>query len=167
MQAYRLTTNAGGTRALRSCLPTANFERPPRQPRSAPPSRFLTISFAVCSPSGFRRTINRARGRSVNQRRPPCADPARGAGRRGQFRQTFAAFETAPDGRVVAHFDDGSIAGGAVLVGADGAGSHVRRQFLPHAEWIDTGIVRSPASSRSTRPSAARRPRRSGKAGPR
>jgi 2-polyprenyl-6-methoxyphenol hydroxylase-like FAD-dependent oxidoreductase len=161
MQGYRLTINAGGARALRSCPPTANFERSPRQPRSAPPSR-STISFAVCSPSGFRRTINR-RPRPLGR---SAASALRQILLEGledvvSFGKTFA-----PDGRVVAHFDDGSIAEGDVLVGADGAGSHVRRQLLPQAERIDTGIVRSPASSRSTRPSAVRRPRRSGKARP-
>ena len=50
-------------------------------------------------------------------------------------------YEETPDGRVVAHFDDGSSAVGDILVGADGGNSNVRAQFLPHAERVETGIV--------------------------
>jgi 2-polyprenyl-6-methoxyphenol hydroxylase-like FAD-dependent oxidoreductase len=57
------------------------------------------------------------------------------------FGKTFAAFETSADGRMIARFEDGSTAEGDVLVGADGAGSHVRRQLLPDAQRIDTGLI--------------------------
>jgi 2-polyprenyl-6-methoxyphenol hydroxylase-like FAD-dependent oxidoreductase len=55
--------------------------------------------------------------------------------------KTFEYYETAADGRVTAHFTDGSVASADVLIGADGANSRVRGQLLPHAERIDTGIV--------------------------
>jgi len=45
------------------------------------------------------------------------------------------------DGGVTAVFEDGSTANGDVLVGADGAGSRVRKQYLPHAALEETGIV--------------------------
>ncbi len=45
------------------------------------------------------------------------------------------------DGRVTAHFDDGDEATGDLLVGADGANSPVRRQYLPHAGHTETGLV--------------------------
>jgi 2-polyprenyl-6-methoxyphenol hydroxylase-like FAD-dependent oxidoreductase len=57
------------------------------------------------------------------------------------FGKTFVRYEESPLGRVVAHFEDGSMVEGDVLVAADGGGSRVRRQFLPHAERIDTGIA--------------------------
>ena len=58
-----------------------------------------------------------------------------------RFGKTFERYQELPTGRVVAHFADGTSAEDDVLVAADGGGSRVRRQFLPHAERIDTGIV--------------------------
>src|SRR5262249_62190799 len=46
-----------------------------------------------------------------------------------------------PDGLVTAHFHDGSTETGDVLVGADGGNSRVRRQYLPHAARVDTGVT--------------------------
>lgn len=57
------------------------------------------------------------------------------------FGKTFVRYEESPIGRIVAHFEDGTTADGDVLVAADGGASRVRRQFLPHAERIDTGIL--------------------------
>jgi salicylate hydroxylase len=53
----------------------------------------------------------------------------------------FTRYEQAPDGRVTAFFADGTSATGDVLVGADGANSRVRQQYLPDAHRLDTGIV--------------------------
>jgi len=54
----------------------------------------------------------------------------------------FQRYEAQPDGTVVAHFADGSAVRANVLVGADGAGSAVRRQLLPDFEIFDTGMRR-------------------------
>lgn len=53
----------------------------------------------------------------------------------------FTHYEMTGDGRVTAHFADGSTATADVLIGADGANSRVRRQLLPHARRIDTGVI--------------------------
>jgi salicylate hydroxylase len=45
-----------------------------------------------------------------------------------------------PNGKVAAHFDDGTSETGDVLVAADGANSRVRRQFLPQAELLDSNV---------------------------
>ena len=57
------------------------------------------------------------------------------------FEKRFHHYEQRPDGRVAAHFEDGSEIEGDVLIGADGASSTIRGQLLPDARRIDTGIV--------------------------
>lgn len=52
----------------------------------------------------------------------------------------FERYEQAADGTVTCHFADGTTATADVLVAADGANSRARRQYLPHAQRIDTGI---------------------------
>jgi 2-polyprenyl-6-methoxyphenol hydroxylase-like FAD-dependent oxidoreductase len=54
------------------------------------------------------------------------------------FNKAFARYEQQEDARVCAHFTDGTRAIGDVLVAADGVGSRIREQFLPHAEVFDT-----------------------------
>ena len=58
-----------------------------------------------------------------------------------QFGKEFTRYERRPDGKVAAFFADGTSAVGDVLVGADGWQSRVRRQYLPHTEVRDHGMV--------------------------
>jgi 2-polyprenyl-6-methoxyphenol hydroxylase-like FAD-dependent oxidoreductase len=57
------------------------------------------------------------------------------------FDKKFSHYEHYSDGRVIASFEDGTQAIGDVLVGADGAGSRLRKQRLPHARMEETGIL--------------------------
>ncbi len=52
----------------------------------------------------------------------------------------FERYEQASDGTVTCHFTDGTTATADVLIAADGANSRVRRQYLPEAQRVDTGI---------------------------
>jgi salicylate hydroxylase len=56
------------------------------------------------------------------------------------FGKTFQRFENR-GGRITAYFEDGTSAAGDVLVAADGGGSRVRRQFLPDAKRVETGVI--------------------------
>jgi 2-polyprenyl-6-methoxyphenol hydroxylase-like FAD-dependent oxidoreductase len=58
-----------------------------------------------------------------------------------QFNKRFLRYEEIPNGGVRAHFEGGSTAYADLLVAADGVNSGVRKQYLPDAEPIDTGVV--------------------------
>lgn len=58
-----------------------------------------------------------------------------------KFNKRFVGFEEASNGRIVIHFQDGSSTRADLLVAADGVHSGVRKQYLPHAEPFDTGVI--------------------------
>ncbi len=58
-----------------------------------------------------------------------------------RYGRTFQRFERHANGKVTAFFADGSTATGDVLVGADGANSVVRQQYLPEAPRLETDAV--------------------------
>jgi 2-polyprenyl-6-methoxyphenol hydroxylase-like FAD-dependent oxidoreductase len=58
-----------------------------------------------------------------------------------RFDKKFTRYEEGSDGRIIAFFEDGTSATGDVLVAADGGSSRVRKQFLPYAKRIDTGVL--------------------------
>ena len=68
------------------------------------------------------------------------------------FGKEFVRYEQAHQGKVKALFEHGSSAIGDVLVGADGTGSKVCKQYLPQAHIVDTDFVgaacRLPINSR-------------------
>jgi len=143
LQGYRVHISPKGSRALHDCLPPDLFEtfaatcgRPPRALRMLT-ERMQTL-IAV---GGF----GEPSGDAVEQHRSVSRITLRqvllaGLGEHVHFGKTFVRYETRGD-RVVAFFEDGSSAEGDILVAADGGGSRVRRQYLPHAERVDTGVA--------------------------
>jgi salicylate hydroxylase len=141
VQGYRVHINPTGSRALHACLPAHLFDVFDRTcGRNGHAISFLTEEMRVLLAVGGElvpqpdaiakhRSVSRITLRQILL-----------SGLDVQFGKTFVRYEERDEG-VVAHFADGSTATGDVLVAADGGGSRVRRQFLPHAERVDTGIV--------------------------
>ncbi|MBO3743247.1 FAD-dependent oxidoreductase [Actinoplanes flavus] len=146
LQGYRIHINPAGSRALHDCLPPEAWQR------------FLDTVSTVGGGFGFVTEHLRDLLRFTEQEITPDAGPAdahHGASRIGlrealltglddevlHLGAEFERYSIAPDGRVTAHFTDGSAATGDLLVGADGANSRVRGQLLPHARRIDTGVL--------------------------
>ncbi|SDM75258.1 FAD-dependent oxidoreductase [Nonomuraea jiangxiensis] len=76
------------------------------------------------------------------------------------FDKEFVRYERRPDGKVTAHFSDGSRATGDLLVGAEGAWSKVRAQYLPHAKLVETGLIGLTGKTPLTPETAALLPQR-------
>jgi 2-polyprenyl-6-methoxyphenol hydroxylase-like FAD-dependent oxidoreductase len=64
-----------------------------------------------------------------------------GLGEDVKFNKRFVQYEERPDGAFTVLFEDGTTAQADLLVAADGVNSGVRKQYLPHAEPVDTGFV--------------------------
>ncbi|MFI6323193.1 FAD-dependent monooxygenase [Nonomuraea sp. NPDC050556] len=58
-----------------------------------------------------------------------------------RYGKTYERYERDDDGTVTLHFADGTTATADVVVAADGGNSRVRKQYLPHAQRVDTGII--------------------------
>jgi salicylate hydroxylase len=144
LQGYRVHINPAGSRALHACLPPHLFDAFDRScGKAAHAMHFLTEQMEV---------LLSVRGDMVEQRDPIARHRSvsritlrqvllSGLDDVVHFGKTFTRYETRPDGRIVALFEDGTRAEGDILVAADGGGSRVRRQLLPQAERIDTGVV--------------------------
>ena len=141
---YRLHLNPAGSRALHACLPVAAWER--------------FLAGVGETEGGFAFLTERLRTLVIVENSimyPESADPAEqahpvdrmflrdvlltGLDDVVQFGKKFDHYTLLPDGTVSAHFADGSEAVGDVLIGADGVGSAVRRQYLPGSEPVPTG----------------------------
>lgn len=57
-------------------------------------------------------------------------------GREIRYGMVFKKFALQPNGRVHVLFENGQTVEGSILVGADGANSRVRRQYIPNAAWL-------------------------------
>ena len=143
LQGYRIHIDEHGNRALAACLSPALFKR------------YLETSGS--GGSGYRISTHQLRQLAFFPAPSSSAtDPIPGSLSVSRitlreilltgledvvhFDKTFTHYEQTPD-TVTAYFEDGTSATGSMLIGADGGNSRVRRQFLPHAQRLDTGVT--------------------------
>jgi 2-polyprenyl-6-methoxyphenol hydroxylase-like FAD-dependent oxidoreductase len=145
VQGYRVHINPTGSAALHECLPPHLFDAFARTcGKPTKGIRFVTehgkVLLAVDEMNTPEHFDAIAQHRSVSRitLRQVLLSGLEGV---VHFGKAFVRYEETPKGRIVAHFEDGTTADGDVLVAADGGASRVRRQFLPQAERIDTGIL--------------------------
>jgi 2-polyprenyl-6-methoxyphenol hydroxylase-like FAD-dependent oxidoreductase len=142
LQGYRVHISPTGGLALHECLPPHLFEvfdRTCGAPNSA--VRFFTeqmrllLAFdgdfvASTDPVARHRSASRITLRQVLLAELDNV----------HFGKTFQRYKE-QGRRITVYFEDGTGAEGDVLVAADGGGSRVRRQFLPDAQRVETGVV--------------------------
>lgn len=143
LQGYRIHIEAQGNRALYTCLPPHIFKR--------------YVDTAGSGGNGIRMTTEQLQQLAFfggQEKKAAAPDELDLSVSRITLRQvllselddivhfdkSFTHYEEAPGGKVIAHFADGSRATGDLLVAADGSNSTVRRQFLPDAGRVDTGV---------------------------
>jgi salicylate hydroxylase len=145
LQGYRVHINPKGSRALHECLPPdqwQSFVETCGSPGGAfgfvteQLKELLMIDDDVTSgaerdPTRSHHSVSRITLRQVL---------SAGLSDVLHLDKEFERYEQAADGTVTCHFTDGTTATADVLVGADGANSRVRRQYLPEAQRVDTGI---------------------------
>jgi 2-polyprenyl-6-methoxyphenol hydroxylase-like FAD-dependent oxidoreductase len=143
-QGYRIHIDPHGHRALHECLPAHLYDlhvATSSQPGGRLAAFTETLDEVFSQDFGVETDYVDAH-RSVNRftfRQVLLGDGGDLAGA-VRFGAEFTGYELLPDRSVRAHFADGSTASGDVLVAADGIGSRVRAQRLPHARIHDLGI---------------------------
>ncbi|MFF1615322.1 FAD-dependent oxidoreductase [Amycolatopsis sp. NPDC058278] len=142
-QGVSLHVDDRGAAALRACLPPAHAAMA-EATTGGPREQTLTLSdvegeLTVVDTRPSDGSAGRARpGRQVH--RPLLrAVLLTGLDDVVRFGAEFTRFERRADGTVRVFFADGAAVTGDVLVGADGAGSAVRRRYLPGVRVADTG----------------------------
>lgn len=139
-QGYRIHIGPEGTGALRDCLPPELFELVTAT--SGVPGGGVTvlgpdletlhrIGFEGAAAVGHL-TVDRLMLRQILMT---------GLGDRVRYGAAFTRYDALPDGRVRAEFDGHPPVEADLLVAADGPGSRVRRQLLPHAVVTDVGLL--------------------------
>jgi len=145
LQGYRVHINPDGSRALHECLPAEQWQTFV-ETCGSPGGAFtfvneqlkelLLIDDDVTTdterdPTQSHHSVSRV---TLHQLLSAGLDDVLHLGKE------FERYERATDGTVTCHFTDGTTTTVDVLVGADGANSRIRRQYLPAAQRIDTGI---------------------------
>jgi salicylate hydroxylase len=147
LQGYRVHINPAGSLALHACLPPdlfAAFEQTCGRPGRA--IHFLTEQMDTLLRLDETMAPDIIDGSGIARHRSVSRITLRQVLLSGldgvvHFGKTFARYEDCGGGRIVAQFEDGTAAEGDLLIAADGGGSRVRKQYLPQAVRIDTGVV--------------------------
>jgi 2-polyprenyl-6-methoxyphenol hydroxylase-like FAD-dependent oxidoreductase len=146
LQGYRVHINPAGSRALHDCLPpdlydtfvatcgeaADGFTFYTEQLRELLSIGDVNGHAAPPDPVDSHKSVSRITLRQIL---------LTGLDELVHFDKEFTRYERQPDGTILAHFADGTSASGDLLVAADGANSRVRKQYLPHAERVDTGVL--------------------------
>ncbi len=142
LHGYRVGIDPDGSRALHQCLPpdlydifVATCARAPKYFNMLTENLSEVLSLDIPQPDdpvNSEKSVSRMTMRQVL---------LTGLEDIVHFDKTFVRYEQTPDGKVTAFFEDGTSATGDVLVAADGSNSRVRKQYLPQAKLVDTGIV--------------------------
>jgi 2-polyprenyl-6-methoxyphenol hydroxylase-like FAD-dependent oxidoreductase len=137
-QGYRISLKSAGVQALRSCLPAGLFEL--AVATSLRPATHLVFTDARLRPKFSKPIPSLPPGeQAVGVNRLTLREILlAGIDDAVHFGAEFHHYEPI-SGRVRAHFTNGTSADGALLVGADGTNSVVRRQLLPDAIIDDLG----------------------------
>ena len=143
LQGYRLSISATGHRALKECLPQELFEK--LIENCAKPSESVTFLdhhlnrlLVIDLPHSDRENVDSELPVSRIALRRILSE---GLGNIVHYGKKFVTFEDARQLPVTAQFEDGTSTSADVLIGADGASSHLRGQLLPDALRVETGIV--------------------------
>jgi 2-polyprenyl-6-methoxyphenol hydroxylase-like FAD-dependent oxidoreductase len=147
---YGIHLNGPGLRALRACLPAANWERLDDAAVPAPDvvrfwgQRLRTLAVIDhevpgADPELHRRAVSRDALRDallhgLNTRTVNDADVV-------QWGRAVTGYDHDPGGRLRVRCADGSEVTGDLLVGADGSNSRVRAQRLPGLDRLELGIL--------------------------
>lgn len=146
LNGYRVGISPNGARALRSCLPPELFDTfvattaAPYEAFGMYTERFREL--VLVRPADMGHVDDRPENAEHNVSRMTLRQVLfTGMTDVITFDKVFTHYEQHADGTVTAHFADGDTATADLLVGADGANSPVRRQYLPHAAHHETGLV--------------------------
>lgn len=146
-EGYRIHIDALGHRALRRCLPEAQWRAFLDTAGPEGGITMLSEQLEELFETGWAHGDSADDGGSAVEdhhavdRRVLRRILLSGLGGAVHLGAEFVGYDHEPDGRVTAVFADGHRVTGDVLIGADGAGSRVRAQYLPDAGRHDSGAV--------------------------
>ncbi|MEU4562902.1 NAD(P)/FAD-dependent oxidoreductase [Actinoplanes sp. NPDC023936] len=138
-QGYRLHIDPDGNAALRDCLPAPALAE---VHRTSGVNGDLVASYTQRLEQVMAQTFPDVSGADVTHvdRNAFRQGLLTGLGDRVRFGRAVSGYSVTGSGRVRVEFAGGGGEEGDVLVGADGAGSAVRRRLLPHAALRDVGL---------------------------